>query len=146
MTNSTTHTPFRVRIVADFDYDPSDLDWPAEEITQHLRRFDSGELSAVGAVAEHQCASCGTWPPVRELVGIEIDTAEPFGPGDVITAADIPLGPADPLRLYGFGDRASIPPNLAVPYTASDSYLVQVAADLLTEVAADHASSAPDAT
>lgn len=135
----------RVRIVADGDYDPSDLDWPAAEITEHVRRFEAGEPSAVGAVAEHRCAECGTWQHAGSLWGIEIDAAEPFGPGDVITAADIPLGPADPLRLYGFGDRASIPPNLAVPHTASDSYLVQVAADLLTE-AADHASTAPNAT
>ena len=48
---------FRVRIVADTDYDPSDLDWPAEEITAHVRRFEAGELSAVGAVAEHQCGT-----------------------------------------------------------------------------------------
>lgn len=133
---------FRVRIVTDTEYDPSDLDWPAQDVTEHLRRFDRGELSAVGAVAEHQCGTCGTWQHAASLWGIEIDTAEPFGPGDVITAADIPPGPADPLRLYGFADRASIPPNLAVPYTASDSYLIQVAADLLAE-AADHQSVAP---
>lgn len=135
----------RVRIVADGDYDPSDLDWSAAGITEHVRRFEAGELSAVGAVAEHRCAACGTWQHAGSLWGIEIDAAEPFGPGDVITAADIPLGPADPLRLYSFGDRASIPPDLAVPNTASDSHLVQVAADLLTE-AADNASTAPHAT
>lgn len=135
---------FRVRIVADPDYDPSDLDWPAEEIAAHVRRFEAGELSAVGAVAEHQCGTCGSWHHAASLWGIEIDTTEPTGPGDVITSADIPLGPADPLRLYGFADRASIPPNLAVPYTSSDSYLMQVAAELLSE-AADHQPVAPDA-
>jgi hypothetical protein len=55
----------------------------------------------------------------------------------VITPADIPLGPADPRRLYGFPDLAAVPPNLAVPATAAESYLIHIAADLLTDAATD---------
>lgn len=128
-------TNVRVRIVPDPDYDPSDLDWPADEVAEHVRLFQAGQLAAVGAVAERQCPSCGTWHPAGGLWGIEITPGEELGPGDVLTAADVPLGPADPRRLYGYPDLAAVPENLAVPATASESYLVQVAADLLGEAA-----------
>jgi hypothetical protein len=131
-------TLFRVRVVADEDHNPADLDWSPEEIAEHVRRFEAGELFAVGAVTEHRCVACGTWHHAESLWAIEIDTTEPIGPGDVLTSAEIPLGPADPLRLYGFGDRASIPPIIAVPFTASDSYVTQIAADLLVDATADH--------
>ena len=35
----------RGRIVPDADHDPSDLDWPADEIAEHLWLFDSGQLA-----------------------------------------------------------------------------------------------------
>jgi len=128
-------TSVRVRIVPDEEYDPSDLDWPAEEVTEHVRLFSIGELRAVGAVAERRCPACGTWHPAGSLWGIETAAGEELGPGDVVTAEDVPAGPADPRRLYGYPDLAAVPTGLAVPATAAESYLVHIAAGLLTEAA-----------
>lgn len=125
----------RVRIVPDEDYDPSDQDRPADETAETVWLSGTGELCAVGAIAERQCPRCGGWNRTGSLWGIEILTGEGFGPGDVITLADIPLGPADPRRLYGYRDLTTVPANLAVPATASHSHLIHIAADLLTEAA-----------
>jgi hypothetical protein len=130
-------TNVRVRIVPDTDYDPSDLDLPADELAEHVWLLSIGEWSAVGAIAERQCPRCRGWNPAGGLWGIEIAADDGYGPGDVITPADIPLGPADPRRLYGYPDLAAVPPNLAVPATAAESYLIHIAADLLSDAAAD---------
>jgi hypothetical protein len=121
----------RVRIVPDPYHDPSDVDRPADETAERVRLFATGELSAVGAIAERECPACGIWQQLDSLWGIEIGADEPYGPHDVITPGDIPLGPADP-RPYGYATPETAPPNLAVPVTSSRSYLVQIAADLLT--------------
>lgn len=104
----------RVRIVPDDPYDPSDLDWPADEVAEHVWLFGTGELCAVGAIAEWQCPGCGEWNPAGSLWGIEIRAADRYGPGDVITRGDIPLGPADPRR-FGYPDLAAVPANRPCP-------------------------------
>lgn len=135
MDTTTIRDDIRVTIELDEEYDPSghDLDWPADEVAEHVARFASGELRAVTADCEVWDSVDWEWRVVGSLSGIEIGDDEPYGPGDVITPADIPLGPADPRRLYGFTDLASVPVNLAIHATASESYLVAIAMDLFTE-------------
>jgi hypothetical protein len=78
----------RYRWVFDDDYDPSGswgLDEPeqSEVVADETAKLNSGELIAVGCIAERRCPCCGAWNVTDSLWGIVVSSLDDPYVGEV---------------------------------------------------------------